>query len=136
MAYPVEVHCVRDHQREGDAAYCSLHGEAGGHSNSSDEQANDSGPHHEPDPAAVVRDEVDSGLIHHLILSFDEHVFVVEGTDDVAASEDFLPVRVDWGPHGLCDFVQLVVSRQVRSCLLYTSPSPRDLSTSRMPSSA
>ena len=27
-------------------------------------------------------------------------------------------------------------SVQVRACLLYTSPSPRDLSTSRMPSSA
>ena len=27
-------------------------------------------------------------------------------------------------------------SVQVRTCLLYTSPSPRDLSTSRMPSSA
>ena len=26
--------------------------------------------------------------------------------------------------------------RQKKSCLLYTSPSPRDLSTSRMPSSA
>ena len=26
--------------------------------------------------------------------------------------------------------------RQLESCLLYTSPSPRDLSTSRMPSSA
>ena len=26
--------------------------------------------------------------------------------------------------------------RQARNCLLYTSPSPRDLSTSRMPSSA
>ena len=26
--------------------------------------------------------------------------------------------------------------RQLNSCLLYTSPSPRDLSTSRMPSSA
>ena len=25
---------------------------------------------------------------------------------------------------------------QIRNCLLYTSPSPRDLSTSRMPSSA
>ena len=25
---------------------------------------------------------------------------------------------------------------QVKTCLLYTSPSPRDLSTSRMPSSA
>ena len=28
------------------------------------------------------------------------------------------------------------VSSDVESCLLYTSPSPRDLSTSRMPSSA
>ena len=30
----------------------------------------------------------------------------------------------------------LVESGQLKSCLLYTSPSPRDLSTSRMPSSA
>ena len=28
------------------------------------------------------------------------------------------------------------VHRQIYTCLLYTSPSPRDLSTSRMPSSA
>ena len=28
------------------------------------------------------------------------------------------------------------IAEKVRSCLLYTSPSPRDLSTSRMPSSA
>ena len=28
------------------------------------------------------------------------------------------------------------VSTNIKSCLLYTSPSPRDLSTSRMPSSA
>ena len=32
---------------------------------------------------------------------------------------------------GSCD-----ASLRVESCLLYTSPSPRDLSTSRMPSSA
>ena len=31
---------------------------------------------------------------------------------------------------------QFAKSPRVRSCLLYTSPSPRDLSTSRMPSSA
>ena len=30
----------------------------------------------------------------------------------------------------------LALSTSVKSCLLYTSPSPRDLSTSRMPSSA
>ena len=31
---------------------------------------------------------------------------------------------------------QLVLVDALKSCLLYTSPSPRDLSTSRMPSSA
>ena len=30
----------------------------------------------------------------------------------------------------------ILSSDQLRACLLYTSPSPRDLSTSRMPSSA
>ena len=29
-----------------------------------------------------------------------------------------------------------LVAKQCKDCLLYTSPSPRDLSTSRMPSSA
>ena len=31
---------------------------------------------------------------------------------------------------------QAKAERQLNNCLLYTSPSPRDLSTSRMPSSA
>ena len=35
----------------------------------------------------------------------------------------------------IADFFELKVSRY-HFCLLYTSPSPRDLSTSRMPSSA
>ena len=36
------------------------------------------------------------------------------------------------------DFMEKEIypSEQTYSCLLYTSPSPRDLSTSRMPSSA
>ena len=33
-------------------------------------------------------------------------------------------------------FIPVVVHGRVNACLLYTSPSPRDLSTSRMPSSA
>ena len=38
----------------------------------------------------------------------------------------------------VCDSVDefMTVLELVRTCLLYTSPSPRDLSTSRMPSSA
>ena len=32
--------------------------------------------------------------------------------------------------------IYIDIANQVSSCLLYTSPSPRDLSTSRMPSSA
>ena len=36
----------------------------------------------------------------------------------------------------LCVLGQVGVEAHVERCLLYTSPSPRDLSTSRMPSSA
>ena len=38
-------------------------------------------------------------------------------------------IRIAWDDDFLCTYRQ-------RPCLLYTSPSPRDLSTSRMPSSA
>ena len=34
------------------------------------------------------------------------------------------------------DQMREIISEQSHICLLYTSPSPRDLSTSRMPSSA
>ena len=39
------------------------------------------------------------------------------------------------GADELC-FLDITASSDNRHCLLYTSPSPRDLSTSRMPSSA
>ena len=41
--------------------------------------------------------------------------------------------RLNPGPHLLIPIIDRV---QYNLCLLYTSPSPRDLSTSRMPSSA
>ena len=57
----------------------------------------------------------------------------------VASSNDpFCPVRTagafarSWGS----ELVRLQNAGHINICLLYTSPSPRDLSTSRMPSSA
>ena len=42
-----------------------------------------------------------------------------------------------WGLHSLLIlFIVLFLRVNLSTCLLYTSPSPRDLSTSRMPSSA
>ena len=38
-------------------------------------------------------------------------------------------------PSSLTDQI-FIKAQRIRTCLLYTSPSPRDLSTSRMPSSA
>ena len=52
------------------------------------------------------------------------------------------PVAIDWNRDGLHDLVMLdhegylAFFERREGCLLYTSPSPRDLSTSRMPSSA
>ena len=39
-----------------------------------------------------------------------------------------------WG--SIIEVGAVVVDKNLKDCLLYTSPSPRDLSTSRMPSSA
>ena len=39
-------------------------------------------------------------------------------------------------PNEMEEGVTIKIEQAVKGCLLYTSPSPRDLSTSRMPSSA
>ena len=54
------------------------------------------------------------------------------------ASLKFLPGREVTGAMPPIDFPnqQAAEASPLAACLLYTSPSPRDLSTSRMPSSA
>ena len=64
-------------------------------------------------------------------------------TDDLA-SKDCLIVKVlrSPHPHAIIEEIKTEAAKKVPgiacilTCLLYTSPSPRDLSTSRMPSSA
>ena len=73
------------------------------------------------------------------------------GFDHAALMKDYYPVRVTDGREAMCydnggsiclkqikSFVDGVFAESVkmRSCLLYTSPSPRDVEESRMPSSA
>ena len=51
--------------------------------------------------------------------------------------EEKKKLKIDYPPEHVVD-KQIVLKNleKYKSCLLYTSPSPRDLSTSRMPSSA
>ena len=53
--------------------------------------------------------------------------FVITNTDSQALSESGVPTKIQLGAS---------LTEGLGACLLYTSPSPRDLSTSRMPSSA
>ena len=55
---------------------------------------------------------------------------VYTGTDTVEYLASGVPDRVFFATN------ESVLTTASRDCLLYTSPSPRDLSTSRMPSSA
>ena len=73
-------------------------------------------------PPALAADE----LLVNLVVSYDVHVVppLVEEVVHPLLIHAHLDHAVDWEVEG------------VGSCLLYTSPSPRDLSTSRMPSSA
>eukprot|EP00829_Urostomides_striatus_P000338 TRINITY_DN10313_c0_g1_i1.p3 TRINITY_DN10313_c0_g1~~TRINITY_DN10313_c0_g1_i1.p3 ORF type:complete len:101 (+),score=55.33 TRINITY_DN10313_c0_g1_i1:32-304(+) len=49
----------------------------------------------------------------------------------------YLEILFEKGPEAVRDFSLLIYKEESYfNCLLYTSPSPRDLSTSRMPSSA
>ena len=52
--------------------------------------------------------------------------------DCVSVSEESKPDALEFSPDG----TKMFVVGESGDCLLYTSPSPRDLSTSRMPSSA
>ena len=57
---------------------------------------------------------------------------------EMIASENFVPVSVlqSQGSVLTNKYAEGYPGRRYYGCLLYTSPSPRDLSTSRMPSSA
>ena len=59
-----------------------------------------------------------------------EKPILVSGADGVGTKINLCRIANDWSTIGI-DLVAMCVN-----CLLYTSPSPRDLSTSRMPSSA
>ena len=58
-----------------------------------------------------------------------EYKFFREAADGTSATSN------PNGVYGISDVLEAQL-RNNRTCLLYTSPSPRDLSTSRMPSSA
>ena len=51
------------------------------------------------------------------------HMAIVISNDDLQAAEDFF-------------YLAMISSKNYNPCLLYTSPSPRDRTRSRMPSSA
>ena len=73
----------------------------------------------------------------------------IDDTDTARSSEEYMQdivenfkwLGIDWdegievgGPHG--EYKQSLRFERYRDCLLYTSPSPRDATLSRMPSSA
>ena len=69
-----------------------------------------------------------------LIVFYDANSAQISGNTDRSDSTDYAEVfnRFQWDVHEIDGHDH----DQLNNCLLYTSPSPRDLSTSRMPSSA
>ena len=65
-----------------------------------------------------------------VVRNIDDRGYVDMGLSNIQYTE----VKVDENSDGVG--VELVVDETERSCLLYTSPSPRDRGCSRMPSSA
>ena len=80
--------------------------------------------------AQSLHDELFSSL-----KSIDSNDFLLLGIKTTERPEDVLGA-VARGVPGLTEDAYPELMKQFNDCLLYTSPSPRDLSTSRMPSSA
>jgi len=81
--------------------------------------------------------------LHKLIVFWDDNAVSIDGPTRLAVSDDqvarfraagWMAVQIDG--HDTDAVAEAIRRAQQSDCLLYTSPSPRDLSTSRMPSSA
>ena len=59
---------------------------------------------------------------------------ILMAADILLYDADYVPVGEDQKQH--LELARDIAQQRINACLLYTSPSPRDLSTSRMPSSA
>ena len=78
--------------------------------------------------------EVEEGIV----LKIEDNLKGLEGVERVTStsSENSGSINVEIEKGKDIDFMLLEVKNAVDSCLLYTSPSPRDKRQSRMPSSA
>ena len=94
-----------------------------------------------------IASNIDSGLANDFLLLFDrdrQKAIGHSGTHPEprvkkATLDDGSPIQVTFAASGLRIYnlrERRYLNDQERSCLLYTSPSPRDATLSRMPSSA
>ena len=86
---------------------------------------------------AFIQQQYKGRLIVTIIVTTEKHVIVTDTyychRDNLIVTETILLSQ----RQSYCHRYNLIVTETLqRPCLLYTSPSPRDLSTSRMPSSA
>ena len=83
----------------------------------------------------VVAPAMHTGMWEHPATQANVAVLRDRGTVVVGPAEGRLTGR-DSGAGRMAEPAEIVEAALAAACLLYTSPSPRDLSTSRMPSSA
>jgi len=91
------------------------------------------------DPVKLPLEGANPSQVFHLRSLADSKAIVAKATSAkqvVVVGASFIGLEVAASLRGKGIAVHVVAPEQVPICLLYTSPSPRDLSTSRMPSSA
>ena len=93
----------------------------------SDQILNNQFPHEE---LALRVDNYQAASLRGPVVDYQDPVALKAKLTDLHSKSDAGSWESIW------EAVDFYLSHSVKTCLLYTSPSPRDLSTSRMPSSA
>ena len=87
---------------------------------------------------------IGGSAMHNLAIALKLKGFSITGSDDAINDPsrsrlkkyNLLPQKEGWFSDKITSDIDAVVLGMHANCLLYTSPSPRDISGSRMPSSA
>ena len=113
MEDPVHVECSWEQDWKHNSISSSLQIDNDNHSANKDKFGGVVCAEIEPNPAAVVGNEIDSSLVSEISILCSVIVLISESTDDTISSEGLVHEGVHWSMKSMADSVKLIINAKV-----------------------